>query len=66
MACGPLAFPEPLSGVHKVKLSFTTLRSYCPFHCVDICIDGAQGKVGKVAGALAQNKAVARNYASSH
>lgn len=63
MACRPLGFPETLSWFHKIKIIFTILRGYRPFHCVDTCTDGAQTKVGKIAGALAQSKVVAPKIA---
>ena len=66
VACGPLALPETLSGVHKVKIIFTILSGYCPFHCVDACNDSAHAKVGQTAGVFALNKVVAPYCACGH
>lgn len=66
---GSLPVPEILSGDLQGQNYFhsnSKIYIICLFHCIEICIDGAEAMMGEIAGALPQNKAEAPNSTSSH
>ena len=62
MVGGSLGDPVPLQGVHKLQTIFKLRsRRYLHFHCVNICADDFNAKVGRTPGSAAPVRVVPAN-----